>query len=117
MERRTPFIILGNKSTFKEDLNCSPAELVYGQALKVPREYSVDFPSSENTSSYILIEHLRDYMSKLKISEPRYNAPKYAHVPKDLSTCKQVFVRVDESNQVHIRRMDVRSLSCTVQML
>lgn len=91
-----PFILLGIRVTFKEDLHCSPAELVYGQSLKIPGEFFVDNPKAEPINPNYLVDRLRDYMRKLKISEPRTTNQSNVHLPKDLNTCNQVFVRVDK---------------------
>lgn len=42
-----PWILLGIRATLKDDIQCSPAELVYGQFLKIPGEYFVDTPKSD----------------------------------------------------------------------
>lgn len=40
-----PIILLGLRTAVKEDLECSSAELVYGQTLRVPGE--IMFPSEQ----------------------------------------------------------------------
>lgn len=91
-----PFVLLGVRTVFKVDLNCSPAELVYGQTLKVPGDFFI--PSSKNSQldpgSYI--DHLRDNMQNLIPKDTRTQNQNNIFVPKDLETCEHVFVRVDK---------------------
>ena len=47
-----PMVLLGIRATVKEDLQCSPAELVYGAPLKLPGE----LPTSDNANSPIVLE-------------------------------------------------------------
>ena len=39
-----PWVLLGLRTTPKEDLDTSPAELVYGSPLAVPRDFFPDSP-------------------------------------------------------------------------
>nr|CDS31407.1 gag pol polyprotein [Hymenolepis microstoma] len=69
---RLPIILLSIRSTVKEDLGCCPAELVFGTTIRLPGEmlaYSQDRTLTDPASS--------------------------THIPKDLSSCPFVFVRVD----------------------
>lgn len=90
-----PIILLGIRATVKEDLNCSPAELVYGQTLKVPGEFFVDTPLSDPVDPSNFVDRLRKQMRSIKPVEPSVNREVQEYIPKALSTCTHVFVRID----------------------
>lgn len=91
-----PLVLLGVRTAFKEDLNCSTAELVYGQTLRVPGDFFI--PSSLNPqldpTSYV--EQLRKYMQNLIAKDTRSQTQNKIYIPKDLLNCEYVFVRVDK---------------------
>jgi len=91
-----PIILLGIRATVKEDLNCSPAELVYGQTLKIPGEFFVDTPLSDPLNPSDFVDKLRIQMRSLKPVAPPVRRDVQTHIPKDLSTCSHVFIRVDK---------------------
>ena len=89
-----PIILLGIRNTVKVDLNCTPAQLVYGTTLRLPGQF---FSSSSTTpdlapSSYA--DRLQSAMLTLKPVSPRQTSI-VSHVPKDLHTCTHVYVRTD----------------------
>ena len=92
-----PMVLLGIRATIKEDLQCSPAELVYGAPLKLPGE----LPTSDNVNPPIgypsFADRLREQMQDLKSSQPRQQHQQPSYIPKDLTTTPQVFVRVDSN--------------------
>ena len=81
-----PMVLLGIRATIKEDLQCSPAELVYGAPLKLPGE----LPTSDNANPPIgypsFADHLREQMQDLKSSQPRQQHQQPSYIPKDLAT-------------------------------
>src|SRR5215469_12032538 len=89
-----PLVLLGIRSSVKEDLQCSSAELVYGSTLRLPGEFFV--PPSESfvpdVSSYL--SRIHACSSTWKPTSPR-PAKFHAFVPKDLSSCSHVFIRHD----------------------
>ena len=89
-----PFVLLGIRTTIKEELNCSPANLVYGQAFTVPGELLVRSSSIVPSNPTDVVQTLRQQMRNLTATAPRKsNASSY--IPKDLNTCNYVFVRID----------------------
>lgn len=91
-----PIVLLGIRATVKEDLNCSPAELVYGQALKIPGEFFVDTQLSSPVDSSNFVDRLRKHMRSIKPVEPSVRRDDPTYIPKALSDCTHVFVRVDK---------------------
>lgn len=90
-----PLVLLGIRATVKEGLGCSPAELVYGQTLKIPGEFFVDTPLTDPLDSSNFVDRLRKHMRTVKPVEPVVARQVQENIPKALSTCSHVFVRID----------------------
>ena len=84
-----PWVLLGLRTTPKEGLEASPAEMVYGEPLIVPGEF---FP--DNASSYDVAQ-LRRIVGKFVPCKQTYKPPGQRYVPQALHTSKYVFLRTD----------------------
>lgn len=91
-----PLVLLGIRTSFKEDLKTSPAELVYGEPIRIPGEFlaSSDVARSENAPE--LVQRLRQQMSNLRPVPGSRHARPDTFVFKDLATCSHVFLRDDK---------------------
>ena len=90
---RLPLILLGLRTVFKEDMNCSPAEMVYGQSLRIPVEF---FESSkENTNRSDFSSDLRHIMEQVRPVQVKHHTKGKFFVHKGLKDCTHVFVRYD----------------------
>ena len=89
-----PVILLGLRNSVKEDLSCSPSELVFGTSVRLPGEMFVDsrFTGECTPSSYVT--RLRSFMQQLKPT-PTRSVSRYSHVDPALNTSSHVFIRVD----------------------
>ena len=90
-----PMILLGIRTTFKADLQCTTAELVYGTTLRLPSEFfdhHTDVPI-EDPSNYVT--KLKSVMQQLQAIPPRLQSNKKVYVSDDLHKCTHVFVRHD----------------------
>ena len=87
-----PLTLLGIRSTVKEDLSCSPAELVFGTTLRLPGQFVAAERTEVDPSDYV--SRLRQHMASCHFTHTRAKQGSI-HVPKDLFTCSHVFVRVD----------------------
>ncbi|XP_061729197.1 uncharacterized protein LOC133534126 [Cydia pomonella] len=89
-----PWVLLGIRTSFKEDLQGSSAELVYGEPLRLPGEFWE--PSAGTTSDISdFSARLKGYMEKLRpVPASRHCKPK-VFVHKELETCSHVFLRDD----------------------
>ncbi|XP_063370343.1 uncharacterized protein LOC134658621 [Cydia amplana] len=90
-----PLVLLGIRSAWKEDLNSSPAELLYGEPLTLPGQF---FSSSSSESVVDICDfasRLRKHMSQLSPQPTSWhtssNRPFY--IPKDLKDSAYVFLR------------------------
>lgn len=87
-----PIVLLGLRSIYKEDLKATPSEMIYGQNLRLPGEIVVS--QNEFDSSDVLFK-LKNHFKNVKsnISHHR-DSESGLHVPRDLRSCKFVFLRV-----------------------
>lgn len=91
-----PFVLLGIRTAIRDDLNCSSADLVYGQSLKLPGEIFIDTPGSDISNHSDFILKLRQHMQSIRPTETRSSTQQNVYVPKSLDTCTHVFVRIDK---------------------
>lgn len=90
---RLPLVLLGLRTAYREDLKGSSAELVYGQALRIPGEF-YDPPVTKVDRSE-LASHLHKTLNVLKSPTPVHHAKEKPFVHQRLKDCSHVFVRVD----------------------
>ena len=60
-----PFVLLGIRSTLKEDLGCTTAEMVYGSTLRLPGEFFTPAPD-HNSDPTDCVSRLKDVMADLR---------------------------------------------------
>lgn len=91
-----PLVLLGMRSALKEDLNTSSAELLYGEALRLPGEFVTENMQLMNSDGITdLVTHLRRHMRELKAVPARHHITPGSFVFKDLQTATHVFLRDD----------------------
>ena len=90
-----PWVLLGLRTTPKEGLNVSPAEMVYGETITVPGEFFP--PSEEDSDVHMQLSRLRKVVGEYRpfIPSKDNDARQRIYVPRDLLTAKYVFVRHD----------------------
>ncbi|CAH8500953.1 unnamed protein product [Schistosoma haematobium] len=94
---KLPLILLGIRSTIKQDLGCCAAELVYGTTLRLPGEFfdrATDIPT--DITNYV--QQLKQQMESIRSVKPRTQKVK-SFVPNELDKCSHVFVRNDRIRQ------------------
>ena len=89
-----PLILLSLRTTFKQDLQCTPAQLVYETTLRLPGQFFIPSPATMPLDPTLYADRLASYMHQLRPVPPRLQSPP-SHVPPNLSTCIHVFVRHD----------------------
>lgn len=87
-----PTILLGIRSAFKADMNATPAEMVYGTALRLPADM---FDSTDSTNKMQFIEELRSKMNELKPIATSNHSNQSIFVYPALHDCSHVFLRTD----------------------
>ena len=89
-----PLILLSIRCTIKQDLQCTPAQLVYGTTLRLPGQFFTPSLIDKQLDPTIYADRLSSYMRQLRTVSPRPQSPPF-HVPSNLSTCTHVFVHHD----------------------
>ena len=94
-----PLVLLGVRSAWKEDVQASAAELVYGEPLRLPGQFLS--PSDDHTTADMtqLATRLRSHMAKLTPKSTTWHRISPFYVPRDLNNSSHVFLRQD-----HVRR-------------
>ena len=90
-----PWVLLGIRASVREDSDTSPAELLYGTVLRLPGQLLPGVASDAPPLSSDFVRDLREKMSKSVRMPVLYHGPQRSHLPADLLSAKQVFVRVD----------------------
>jgi hypothetical protein len=86
-----PLALLGLGTAFKEDLQASVAELVYGEPLRIPGELLAASPTTGDPSE--LITQLRRHFEQLRSVPATRHASPAVFVHKDLADSTHVFLR------------------------
>ncbi|KAJ0179176.1 hypothetical protein K1T71_004888 [Dendrolimus kikuchii] len=89
-----PWVLLGIRSAWKDDLQASTAELVYGEPLRLPGQFLTMGPD-EPVDTNSIVSRLRSHMRKLTPQPTSWDTSlhKPFYVPKDLNTATHVFLR------------------------
>jgi len=88
-----PVVLLGLRTSYKEDIKASTAEMVYGSTLKLPGEY---FAAEEPTGHpQMFIEKFREYMKATRAVPTAHHIKRKPFIHKELESSTHVFVRVD----------------------
>ena len=82
------------RSAWREDADCSPADLVFGTALRLPGQMFEDPTHQKVTTSQFLSE-FNDRMSLLRPPAPVHHTQPPSHILKDLASAAAVYVRHD----------------------
>jgi transposase InsO family protein len=88
-----PAVLLGLRCHFKEDLGATPAELVYGEPIRVPGEFLSPTTPCTNTPEFL--HQLRQQISKLQPAAPSRHSAQKVFVFKELASASHVFLRTD----------------------
>ena len=88
---RLPWVMLGLRSSPKDDLQASSAELVYGQPLRVPGEFLPVATAPWSADSHrTAAQGIADAFAPVPTS---HHCLPQSYVPKDLPSAKYVFIR------------------------
>lgn len=91
-----PLVLLGVRSSFKEDLQASSAELLYGEPLRLPSEFFG--PSVTGTTDMSdFTARLRSFADKLQPKPASRHRKDKVFIFKELGTADYVFLREDAS--------------------
>ena len=95
-----PLVLLGIRSAWKEGANTTPAEMLYGESLRLPGQFiptADPFPSAALSSSDHFVKDLFSRMRQLRPVPSAHHSSSVpaGRVPLSLMEAKQVYVRHD----------------------
>lgn len=90
-----PTLLLAFRSTVPEGHDFSPAELVFGEPVRIPGDFITESTTNQEFSTAEFVKDLRRRIGILRPALPRAGASHTPFVSKDLATTARVFVRVD----------------------
>ena len=89
-----PIVLLSIRTSVKEDLQSSPAELTYGEPLRLPGEFiSPQENDSAEATRYEFQHALRRTIADLVSTPHRQQRAQRTYIPKDLVQAEFVFIR------------------------
>lgn len=92
---KLPLVLLGIRSSFKEDISASVAEMVYGTALRLPGDFFTNSTERYEVTRVEFLRRLKAGMESLRPVPTSNHAKTNVFVQKDLGSAPAVFVRVD----------------------
>ena len=93
-----PFVLLGLRTSWRLEPDCSPAELVYGQALTVPGQFLAS-PDKQVAPTSSFLKNLQDTVRNLAPAPTVRHGQHPVQVPASLFDAEYVFVRKDGYKQ------------------
>ena len=88
-----PIVLLGTRTAYKEDLQSSTAELVYGEQLRVPGVRLVTVSPKVEASTFI--QQIPRHINHLRTTPAARHASPGTFVHKDLPNSSHVFLQQD----------------------
>ncbi|GFX01869.1 integrase catalytic domain-containing protein [Trichonephila clavipes] len=88
-----PIILLGLRTSLKEDILCTPAELVFGTTIRLPGEM---FDSSKPDDDVVnFVSKLKSHMQSLHPKPPKHHSKRPVFIHPGLLEATHVFLRRD----------------------
>ena len=92
-----PLVLLHIRNTVKEDLDCSSAELVFGQTMKLPGQFHPNI-SEPVTPPHQFLEKLKGYFDFVKPQQTSNHSQITTFVDKNLADCSHVWLRCEKKS-------------------
>jgi len=89
-----PSVLLGIRAAWKEDLQTTSAELVYGEQIRLPGEFLLEC-SEHNDNPLAFIRNLKENFKNLQPLPIKRHSQQKPFIFKDLMSTSHVFVRHD----------------------
>lgn len=85
---------MGLRAAHKDDLDASPAEMIYGTTIKLPGEFFEEAKNDHLSSDFT--QELRRVMEQLRPVPASNHSKEKVFIQKDLAKCTHVFIRDDK---------------------
>lgn len=82
-------VLSGLRTCYKEDLHASPAEMLYGSTLRIPKEFFIE---ELTANPQIFLEKHRTHMREVKSQPAAHHHKKTPFFHQDLFTCTHVWI-------------------------
>ncbi|GFU11609.1 retrovirus-related Pol polyprotein from transposon 412 [Nephila pilipes] len=92
-----PTILLGFRATWKEDLQVTTTEMIYGTPIRLPGEFLC--PSEQNEDPAAFVGRFRESMQRLSPPKTLHHGQNTIFVRKDLTTCSHIFLWTDSTKR------------------
>ena len=92
-----PTVLLGLRTSFKDDIKATTAEMVYGTTLRLPGEFFVD--EEPSVDPMMFLEKHRARMREVRSAPAAHHCRRKAFAHKTLYECSHVFLRVDSTKK------------------
>jgi len=86
-------VLLGLRTCYKQDLKCSPAELLFGAPLRIPGEFLEDTHHPADTETFVLAQRRR--LRDLRAQPASHHIRPAPFIHQHLKDATHVFVRDD----------------------
>ena len=90
-----PMVLLGMRSSWRVDPGCSPAELVYGQTLRIPGEFLQPGTLRLPEPDLHFLSQLQKTMRSIQPPVPLFHGEQTSYIPFNLGLSNYVYVRRD----------------------
>ena len=93
--RQLPWVLLGVRAAVKEDLSCSPAEMLYGHHLRLLGQAPLGDPPPDPSAFGRELPGAMEHLRPTPTAHHRSTRPPEPYVPTELWRCPLVWVRRD----------------------
>lgn len=90
-----PIVLLGHRSSFKPDLNATPAEMAYGMTIKLPGEFFDTTATTTTGMQSDFAQKLTQQMQSMRPTPASHHNTDRCFIQTELNTTTHVFVRND----------------------
>ena len=90
-----PMVLLGIRTVWRKDPDCSPAELVYGSSLRIPGEFVEPTTSGDVQTSSAFLRGLQTSMNNALPPPVKYHSSQPTCMPNTLFSTGYVHIRVN----------------------
>ena len=101
-----PIVLLGIRSTWKEDLDAAPALLTYGTNVRVPGDFLPSPCMDKMVPTNTFVQDLQANLRKLAPPAPVHHGSPSSYIPRHLHSAKHVYVRHDAHRGPLVRPYD-----------